>query len=162
MGALREVHLLRPLVSKHIPVRDALARCRAGDIPAFEHVLSLVEDAVKQGLLAYEADPAAFETAPPEEAAADEKFDESSVRTVARVKRPWWVCQPYVRPLPKEALAKGALSLTKKQKKKVEDEQAREEAGAKAVGLTPGGKVEAGVEATGQTVEIPKEGLVCG
>ncbi|EON62248.1 hypothetical protein W97_01469 [Coniosporium apollinis CBS 100218] len=155
-------HLLRPLVSKHIPVRDALARCRAGDLPAFEHVLSLVEDAVKQGLLAYEADAAAFETAPPEEAAADEKLDESSVRTVARVKRPWWVCQPYVRPLPKEALAKGALSLTKKQKKRMEDEQAREEAEAKAVGLTPGGKVEAEVEARGQTVEIPKEGLVCG
>ncbi|KAJ9638397.1 tRNA dihydrouridine synthase [Coniosporium tulheliwenetii] len=158
-------HLLRPLVSRHIPVRDALARCRAGDIPAFEHVLSLVENAVKQGLLAYEADPAAFETAQPEdgkEEVADEKFDESSVKTVARVKRPWWVCQPYVRPLPKEALAKGALSLTKKQKKRLEDEQAKDAAEAKAVGLTPGGKVETEMSAVDEKVEIPKEGLVCG
>jgi tRNA-dihydrouridine synthase 1 len=49
-------HMLRPLVSQHHDVRDALAKSRTGDIAAFENVLSLVEKAVKEGLLAYEAE----------------------------------------------------------------------------------------------------------
>lgn len=44
---------------------------------------------------------------------------DSSVATVRRCKRPWWVAQPIVRPLPKEALAKGAISLSKKDKLKL-------------------------------------------
>ncbi|TKA55305.1 hypothetical protein B0A55_12297 [Friedmanniomyces simplex] len=55
-------HILRPLVSKHHNVRDALARCKAGDIEAYENVLTLTEEAVKEGLVAYEANPAAFDT----------------------------------------------------------------------------------------------------
>lgn len=56
--------------------------------------------------------------------AEDPDYDlESSVATVKQCKRPWWVVQPIVRPLPKEALAKGALSLSKKDKKKMEAEQ---------------------------------------
>lgn len=54
----------------------------------------------------------------------DEEFDpESSVATVKLCKRPWWVVQPIVRPLPKDALAKGALSLSKKDRKKLEAEE---------------------------------------
>lgn len=44
---------------------------------------------------------------------------ESSVATVRRCKRPWWIAQPIIRPLPKEAMAKGAISLSKKDKLKM-------------------------------------------
>jgi tRNA-dihydrouridine synthase 1 len=39
---------------------------------------------------------------------------ETSARTARRVRRPWWVAQPIVRPLPREAMAKGALKEKKK------------------------------------------------
>ncbi|KUI59541.1 tRNA-dihydrouridine(16/17) synthase [NAD(P)(+)] [Cytospora mali] len=45
----------------------------------------------------------------------------SSVATVKRCKRPWWVVQPIIRPLPAEAMAKGAISLSKKEKQKMEE-----------------------------------------
>ena len=121
-------HLLRPLVSQQTDIRDALARCRAGDMPAYENVLSLVEKATKQGLIDYEAYPEKYEEDPNEASNAavkeveDEQTDyESSVAMVKACKRPWWVCQPYVRPLPKEALEKGSLTLSKKDKRKMEE-----------------------------------------
>ncbi|PMD24298.1 putative dihydrouridine synthase family protein [Hyaloscypha hepaticicola] len=179
-------HLLRPLVSRHHNVRDALARCRAGDIAAFENVLQLVEIAVKEGLKEYEESngksweeemerderlKAAKEAeeklkgGEKKEESEKEEMDESSVETVRACKRPWWVVQPYVRPLPKEALAKGSLTLSKK-------ERAALEAGAVAVkgesnvvkeSGVPNGHVE--VEKVGEgreEIEIPKVGLACG
>jgi tRNA-dihydrouridine synthase 1 len=176
-------HLLRPLVSKHHNVRDALARCRAGDIAAFDNVLQLTEAAVKSGLKEYEATNGAswekeleqderYKTA---KAVEDKKklaegegegeMDESSVETVRQCKRPWWVVQPYVRPLPKEALAKGSLTLSRKEKAALEKANVVE---VKNVGEEgPNGHVK--VERVGdelgklnEEVEIPKEGLVCG
>jgi tRNA-dihydrouridine synthase 1 len=169
-------HLLRPLVARHHNVRDALARCKAGDIAAYENVLTLTEQAVKEGLLAYEADPAAFEQ--PEPATGDvavADHGESSDEAVRRCKRPYWVCQPYVRPLPKEALEKGSVQLSKKALKKLEREKA--EAREKKVGLTPGGKIEEVTEDVRQDVKeteganigdqvadvmVPRQGMVCG
>ncbi|KAL9130561.1 MAG: hypothetical protein Q9217_001274 [Psora testacea] len=121
-------HLLRPLVSQHTAIRDALAKSRAGDVPAFENVLQMTEAAVRQGLLDYDSDPAKYdEPAPIEEKAEtgheDEDEDESSIATVRMCKRPWWVCQPYVRPLPKEALENGSLTMSKKDKKQLEEEK---------------------------------------
>jgi tRNA-dihydrouridine synthase 1 len=158
-------NVLRPLVKVHTNVRDALARCRTGDIPGFENVLRLVEEAVKQGLIEYESSkPEETASSQPKEATdgveVPQSDQESSLAAVERCKRPWWICQPYVRPLPQEALAKGAMTLSKKEKEKL----AQDEAAKKAVGLEPEGKVELIENGTSnnQKVEIPKEGVVCG
>ncbi|KAI0481119.1 hypothetical protein GGR56DRAFT_664457 [Xylariaceae sp. FL0804] len=50
----------------------------------------------------------------------DDGDPESSAATVKACKRPWWVAQPIVRPLPKEALAKGSIALSRKEKRKQE------------------------------------------
>jgi tRNA-dihydrouridine synthase 1 len=182
-------HMLRPLVSEHHNVRDALARSRTGDIDAFENVLMLVEQAVKQGITAYEAEHTNYTnsaTAAPEPAPSDIPTEplnpyESSLATVARCKRPYWVCQPYVRPLPKEALEKGSMTISKKEKKRLEEEAAKDKQETQAVGLEPGGRVEKEDVTTGEAlgnesleqserkegeqggvVEEPKEGVVCG
>jgi tRNA-dihydrouridine synthase 1 len=129
-------HLLRHFVSKHTDTRDALAKCHPGDVPAFEKVLDLVERKVAEGMIEYEKTDGKSiqepEAPAPVKAKSDaeekienvdpEEYDpETSVATVKACKRPWWVAQPIVRPLPKEAFAKGALSLSKKEKKKIQE-----------------------------------------
>lgn len=162
-------HILRPLVSKHHEVRDALARSRAGDIEAYENVLTLTEKAVRDGLLAYQANPAEFEFN--EESTGQHLSpEESSDEAVKRCRRPYWICQPYVRPLPKEALEKGSMQLSKKAKAKL----AKAEEEAREAGVEPDGKVEKVTHAHGTELanehtvksvtreEVPREGLVCG
>lgn len=176
-------HLLRPLVAKHHNVRDALARSRAGDIAAFENVLQLTEVAVKAGLKEYEEtngkswememeDDERLKTTKAMEdknklgdGEGDGEMDESSVETVRQCKRPWWVVQPYVRPLPKEALAKGSLTLSRKERAALEKASVVEFKKVEEGG--PSGSVEVekvgdGMEGQEKEIEIPKEGLVCG
>ena len=121
--------LLRHLVSRHTNIRDALARARAGDMSAYENVLAMVESVVRDGLIEYETDPSKFDEQIEEakvkgvSAAVEEEIsDESSLATVRECRRPWWVCQPWVRPLPKEAMEKGSITLGKKDKKKLLEE----------------------------------------
>ncbi|KAE8142550.1 hypothetical protein BDV38DRAFT_235028 [Aspergillus pseudotamarii] len=95
--------LLRPMVAKHTNVRDALARSRPGDMAAFEHTLALTEKAIKEGLKEYEQFPERFETSANQELTG-------SKATIAEYGRPWWICQPHIRPLPEEALENGALT----------------------------------------------------
>jgi len=156
-------HLLRPLVSKHTNVRDALARCRPGDIAAFENVLTLTEQAVREGLLDYQRHPEIYDSPPSqlptaEQKAEDPSKDASSLAAVARCRRPWWVCQPYVRPLPKEALENGSMTLSKKEKERLE----KEESESKKASLEPDGRTELQDPIGMEQVEIPREGLVCG
>ncbi|KAI4176641.1 MAG: hypothetical protein LQ343_000932 [Gyalolechia ehrenbergii] len=179
-------HLLRPLVSKHTHIRDKLAHARPGDMHAYEEILTMVEDVTGQGLREYEQDPAAFDLpflsaqsvigvngedqnqkkAEGERKKEAEEAEESSIEAVRECHRPWWVCQAYVRPLPKEALEKGSLSLGKKAKRKIERVEEEERARKR--------KVDGGVEESGKVreemdekdgvprEEIPKEAMVCG
>ncbi|KAI9839699.1 MAG: hypothetical protein M1838_004311 [Thelocarpon superellum] len=58
LGAMQAhlFHLLRPLVAKHTNIRDALAKCRPGDMPAYEGILSQVEQTTRSGLVEYETE----------------------------------------------------------------------------------------------------------
>ena len=161
-------HLLRPLVSKYTDARDALARSRAGDIAAFENVLTLVEKATREGLLEYEAHPQKYEE--PSESINDTQEDtgeghradhDSSVAAVRTCKRPWWVCQSYVRPLPKEALEKGSLTLSKKERLKMEEEQKAEDQPVTILNATSAREKVDGADGM-KEAEMPKEAMVCG
>ena len=124
-------HLLRPLVAKHHHIRDALAKSRAGNMQSYENILQMVESAIKEGLLDYELDPSKYEDHadslaekdPGAENPNEKDETESSMAAVKACKRPWWVCQPYVRPLLKEALEKGSLTMSKKDRRKLAEEE---------------------------------------
>ncbi|KAJ5450735.1 tRNA-dihydrouridine(16/17) synthase [Penicillium daleae] len=141
--------VLRPMVASHTNVRDALARSRPGDMPAFENVLTLVEKAVKVGLEEYEVSPEKFER----------QLDETltgSKATIAEYGRPFWVCQPHVRPLPEEALENGALTAKGKTTVPKESEQKKQETEADTPtveGATPAanGNAEHGDSKNGDT-----------
>ena len=126
-------HMLRHFVSKHTDVRDALARARSGDVNKYEKLLDMVERKVAEGLIEYErTDGKSVEETEAADGAKNgeapvgsdevENDTESSVQTVKKCKRPWWVIQPIVRPLPKEAMAKGAIQIKKKDREKLEAE----------------------------------------
>ena len=110
--------LLRTVIVDHTNIRDALAQSRAGDLTAFEHVLYLVEEAVKEGLKRAETEP--WQNASTLTAIQD--YDpanpdrETSATVRLRCQRPFWVCQPHIRPLPEEAIKTGALQTAKKEK----------------------------------------------
>lgn len=131
-------HILRSLVGTHHDVRDSLAQCRPGDIEGYENVLSLTEKAVREGLLDYEKDPAKYEYPDPQEGEKIGDPELSSTEAVRRCRRPYWICQPHVRPLPKEAMEKGSISLSKKEKAKL----AAAEAEKVKAGVCLDGKIE--------------------
>ena len=185
-------NLLRPLLSTHTPIRDTLARCRTGDIDAFEKVLSMVERATKEAVKDGYWNPENYENIWNEQAEVlwelqdprdgtvhpDTEYSrlrkelieagvkdpslwvkkeiiddpESSETARKRCKRPWWVCQPYIRPLPKEAIAKGSMAPGKKEKEKLQNESKVGQAGPVHVQEPESGTA---VE------EIPRQGMVC-
>ncbi|KAL3480344.1 hypothetical protein BJX99DRAFT_27820 [Aspergillus californicus] len=109
--------LFRPFISTHINIRDALARSSPRDMATFENTLSILEQEIKKGLKEYEQFPERFETKP-------DPTLTGSHAAIAEYGRPFWVCQPHIRPTPEEALVSGALQEKKSDKqKKVEDGQ---------------------------------------
>lgn len=161
-------HLLRPLVAKYTEARDALARSRAGDMAAFENVLRLVEKATREGLLDYEACPEKYEEHPESIKVSEGENEEvqgpdydSSVAAVRACRRPWWVCQPYVRPLPKEALEKGSLTLSKKARRQLEEREEVERQ-TQASPNTRSDREKVDVADGMKEGEMPKEAMVCG
>lgn len=128
-------HLLRHFVSKHTDIRDQLAKAGRQGLPAFEAVLSMMERRVASGMLEYERTGGkSWEDEISDLMSKEDGVEgESSTGTMKRCKRPWWVVQPIIRPLPKEALEKGALSLSKKDKKKVAGDKPEGKAAAEEV-----------------------------
>lgn len=156
-------HILRSLVGSHHAVRDSLARCRPGDLDAYENVLKLTEEAVREGLLAWEKDPAQFEYPDVQEGEDATDPELSSTEAVRRCKRPFWICQAHVRPLPKEAYEKGSLKLSKKELAKLKAEQEeKEKAGVSAEGKAEVVQSEAAASGESTQAELPKDGVVCG
>lgn len=169
MGAMQPhlFHMLRPLVSKQTHVRDALAKARAGDMPAYEHVLRLVEEAVEKGIREYDAEPIEQQIDLSKDLAGKPvnvtSMSESSMAAVAKCRRPWFICQAYVRPLPKEAIEKGAITLNKKQKAALEEKTvAPEVAGAQEEHLEEHKLADQPASDRNETVQVPKQGMVCG
>ncbi|KAL1897725.1 tRNA dihydrouridine synthase [Sporothrix stenoceras] len=132
-------HLLRHAVGKHHDIRDALARTRKADMAGYERILAVLEKRVGQALLAGE--DKAFEDEYDNEPATDEPEEivddpNSSAAAIRRCKRPWWVVQPILRPMPAEALAKGAIQLKKKVKAEMEKADRKEEVEKEEVAKT--------------------------
>lgn len=142
-------HLLRHFVTRHTDVRDMLAKLRSGNMEQVENILAAVEKKCAEGLSAYvKSSGRSWEE---EEAALDRKTvsklrgelgggsnreagqlvkemqesgnGESSLEAVRKCRRPWWVCQPIIRPLPKEALATGGVQISKKKMQEMEQAQ---------------------------------------
>ena len=155
--------LLRPMLSTHTDIRDALARCRVGDIEAFEHVLSMIEDAIKIGLQEYEAEiteeQARLKVGLGDGQEPSGDAVNPSEEIIAKYKRPWWICQPHIRLLPEEALKIGALKLSKKELAKAEVEN---EAGNKVVMKDDSVAERYDSRASEMRPELPRPALVCG
>lgn len=145
--------VLRPMVGTHTHVRDALARARPGDMPAFERVLTLVEQVVKAALKEYEESPEKFEK-PKDESLTGSKA------TIADYGRPWWICQPHIRPLPEEAMEIGALTAKGQKTTSKEDKSSKESTDAKPPASE--GTSTPGDGATNTSTTLTPEPLVSG
>lgn len=135
-------HLLRHFVSQHHDVRDALAKARVGDMVVFEQILNTIEGKVAHGLLEYERTnganfPPLEQPLTPED---EDYYDkESSEKAVRVCKRPWWVVQAIIRPVPKEAMAKGAIQPKREKGQPRKNKQKYQQQNATTVELTENG-----------------------
>ena len=158
-------HFLRTFVSVHTDIRETLGRTKSGDIAGFEKILHMVEDRVKQGLLDYESNPQKYDAPSPLSGTSDATNDnirneDSSAAAVAACKRPWWVCQSYIRPLMKEALKKGSITLSKKTMRDLE--KASQMAETRKAPSEPSAREQIDQLDGMPPSEMPKEAAVCG
>jgi tRNA-dihydrouridine synthase 1 len=156
--------LLRPLVSKHTNIRDALARTRVGDIEGFEGILHLVEEVTREALIA-EAEGSARPDAGAEESAGEAKAEDMTPKqkTERVYARPWWVCQPYIRPLPEEALVSGALKVSKKDMAKAAATNGAHDRGENDAIRRDDGRDLGKLQSLDRTTQdLPQPALVCG
>jgi tRNA-dihydrouridine synthase 1 len=116
--------ICRNLIGVHTQIRDTLARTRVGDMEGYENVLKMIETVTKDALIAYEKETEAEPAKAEEE---NEVVDDSQSSEGARLrcKRPFWVCQPYLRPFANEMIEKGHLKV------KGEDKQPSKDTGVK-------------------------------
>jgi tRNA-dihydrouridine synthase 1 len=151
--------LLRPMVASHKDIRDALAQCRAGDLAAFERVLAMVEDAVKLALIEEARADVSSEVKveSTEHRSFYEQTAKDNMQTIERYKKPWWICQPFIRPLPEQAIESGALTASKKNiaKMKVEDDK-------RGIARDTGSESKHESNTNPSRDQLPKEALVCG
>jgi tRNA-dihydrouridine synthase 1 len=147
--------LLRPLISKHTYIRDALARWPTGDMMEIEAILAMVEKVTKDALIGR----AKADTSDGSQTTADR-----GSTAIAPIERPLFVCQSHVRPLPTEAIANGAMTLSKKTKARmgngvIERSPKLEEPSSRSRGTIE----EAGLELQhkNEAVEPADSGLVC-
>ncbi|RMZ81719.1 hypothetical protein DV738_g1923, partial [Chaetothyriales sp. CBS 135597] len=98
--------LLRHIVSTHPEIRDALSRTTVGNMAAFEKVLRMLEAAIKQAL-----DEQAANLSKDASESTENKSPDQELRE--KYKRPWWVCQPFIRPLPPTACERAPKQLNK-------------------------------------------------
>ncbi|KIW70263.1 hypothetical protein PV04_02547 [Phialophora macrospora] len=150
--------LLRPLITVHTDIRDALAQTMHGDIEGFEKVLAMVEAAIKKALNEYDASA----EMKPEGADIADAVSESELtpkqKTELKYRRPWWVCQPYIRRLPEEAIQVGAMKIGKKGAGNAE---LKEKLLAQPIRRTDDlGNPDQPLDQTSK--ELPQPGLVCG
>ncbi|KAJ9638161.1 tRNA dihydrouridine synthase [Knufia peltigerae] len=151
--------LLRPLVTVHTNIRDALAKSYYGDMDAFENVLSMVEKVVMEALDAEAQQEKTEDSAAQEEETTVGDDVTPKQRTEAKYKRPWWVCQPHIRPLPEEALKLGAMQLSKKEKAK---RAMQESAETKEDPVQRVDDSQPQPQSNHTSDDVPKAALVCG
>lgn len=171
--------LLRPMIAAHVHIRDALAKCRVGDIAAVENVLRMVEEVTRAGLDEEHARLQNGEHSRKESQLPDVPNNTSSLEGSAnareRCKRPFWVCQPHIRPLPEEAIKLGAMTLSKKEKERLAQQEAQtstaqdaqkkteiKSQAAVAESLEKDGSAVADVKDDAQTELPQQEALACG
>ena len=166
--------LLRPMLATHTDIRNALSQTRLGDMPAFEKVLQMVEDATRRALQREAEDTKMREQVldhtleEPSQAIGDDPLRSASSQALSSYKRPWWVCQPHIRPLPAKP-SKVDPSTSRGQAMKELEKQDKQEADiskniymSALVQRSDEAPSSDGASAPQCDLELPKEALVCG
>jgi tRNA-dihydrouridine synthase 1 len=152
--------MLRAVVGTHTDIRDALARSRYGEMHNFERVLQMLEKAVRVALDEEAAIITTGGNAESSEVLQVEVVSETE-KVLAPYRRPWWVCQPFIRPSPEEALAKGALK-AKKRDIAQEDADTQAQDGSKRQKLAEPVHREDKPEVVDKVNNAPAAAVVCG